>query len=538
MSYNNGNFTSTTIINNGISYTQNIMNLGSGCGNDSNYCNEGYSLYFPCLKDVTRGESVCFDFYIADNSTHDVADLRDVDAITIELSGRYGCVYGDYSYPDDIFSLQREEYTDVIFDDDFIGENVFELKVHPVVLPQFTKYDYYSISGKVGRYYAGEHVSLRAYDTKDKIFVGWGDASILVDDEETLCSITFDDIRIVPNSCNTFELSEDGYRLDFNMDRDLNIFAVYRDREVYSLTIDWEKSNGLAYYVSYDGELIEMTDDHNLHKSEDGDSRVDSEVKILEGHKFYITAVPYLYDDIYDDGSDIYCKGDFHRWWDGDYERKRIIRMTKDMSVFAYINENKAPDEGNSDYDFMIFSENWATYRLDNNVLEWRTIDDADNYNESVIIDGGSISYNGDCGYLNISNMSSVSVLGISDEYGIKVVVEAMRGGSDPCDLAVSCGGEHLSVEVDLKNEYSMYFRKGGVITISSSDNVHIYRITVYKEDIIDKGLCQLCLDGEETSKMGVGPIYASGVVVVGGKSYGLPITTIGNINKLKRIIL
>ena len=41
---------------------------GNNCG-VNNECGFGYSLYFPCIKTITRGENACFDFYIVDNST-------------------------------------------------------------------------------------------------------------------------------------------------------------------------------------------------------------------------------------------------------------------------------------------------------------------------------------------------------------------------------------------------------------------------------------------------------------------------------------
>ena len=40
----------------------------------NNECEYGYSLYFPCIKTITRGENACFDFYIVDNSTKEEID--------------------------------------------------------------------------------------------------------------------------------------------------------------------------------------------------------------------------------------------------------------------------------------------------------------------------------------------------------------------------------------------------------------------------------------------------------------------------------
>ena len=55
----------------------------------NNECETGYSLYFPCVGTLTRGENACFDFYIVDNATKKEIDLREVDDITLNISGRY-----------------------------------------------------------------------------------------------------------------------------------------------------------------------------------------------------------------------------------------------------------------------------------------------------------------------------------------------------------------------------------------------------------------------------------------------------------------
>ena len=537
--YSNGNFTSTTNIgNNGVIYTQNITNLGSGCGDGTNYCNDGYSLYFPCLKNITRGESVCFDFYIADNSTKDVVDLRDVDAITIELSGRFGCVYGDYSYPDDIFSLQREDYSYAVFEETFDGENIYTLNVVPVSL-DFEEYDGYSVKGRVGKYYSGDEVILRAYDTKDKIFVGWGDASILENDDIDSCSLTFDDIKIEPNRRNGYELSEGGYQLKFNISKDTYIFAVYRDRAEYSLTIDWDNSEGLEYIVWYDGKKYELTDVKNTQLSNDGNT-IDSVVTVLEGHKFQISAVPYPYTDIdksdIDDSDEKLYKGGFLCWNDYVVNMTRVFTMDRNMSLYAFIDK----DISVSDVEIPSYEEVWESHRLEEHSIDSKSID-AGSYNENIYIDNGIIEYGDGFGHLIIGPDSKVILMGISDEYGIKMVIDASSDSSDS-DISVitaSCGEEGpYTVDVGQKNEYSFFFRRGGDIIISSSEEVVIDRITIYREDIIDKGLCQLCVPGEDTLNFHRGPLYAGGVIMVNGKSYGLPVTMIGNINNLKKILM
>ena len=91
---------------------------GNNCS-VNNECESGYSLYFPCIKSITRGENACFDFYIVDNTTKEEVDLREIDDITINLSGRYNCNLGSYSYPENIKSLQVEKFSEIVYDVNF-----------------------------------------------------------------------------------------------------------------------------------------------------------------------------------------------------------------------------------------------------------------------------------------------------------------------------------------------------------------------------------------------------------------------------------
>ena len=85
----------------------------------NNECESGYSLYFPCVGTLTRGENACFDFYIVDNATKKEVDLREVDDITLNMSGRYNCSFGSFSYPENIKSLQVEKFSELVYGVDF-----------------------------------------------------------------------------------------------------------------------------------------------------------------------------------------------------------------------------------------------------------------------------------------------------------------------------------------------------------------------------------------------------------------------------------
>jgi hypothetical protein len=104
-----------------------IYGNNTGCS-INNECEFGYSLYFPCVGTLTRGENACFDFYIVNNATKKEIDLRDVDDITLNISGRYNCNFGSFSYPENIKSLQVEKFSDVI------SEMNFSDMIHNVIL--------------------------------------------------------------------------------------------------------------------------------------------------------------------------------------------------------------------------------------------------------------------------------------------------------------------------------------------------------------------------------------------------------------------
>ena len=77
----------------------------------NNECKSGYSLYFPCVGKLTSVENACFDFYIV--------DLREVEDITLNMSGRYNCSFGSFSYPENIKSLQVEKFSELVYGVDF-----------------------------------------------------------------------------------------------------------------------------------------------------------------------------------------------------------------------------------------------------------------------------------------------------------------------------------------------------------------------------------------------------------------------------------
>ena len=152
----------------------------------NNECESGYSLYFPCVGTLTRGENACFDFYIVDNTTKKEVDLREVDDITLNMSGRYNCSFGSFSYPENIKSLQVERFSELVYGVDFsdiinhvtlyidvVDENHQFLESH--LFDEKLVLDI-AIEGAVGYFLNGSDsdgvLNLKGYDTKSYMFLG------------------------------------------------------------------------------------------------------------------------------------------------------------------------------------------------------------------------------------------------------------------------------------------------------------------------------------------------------------------------------
>ena len=59
---------------------RNVFNIGTNsCDAGTQYCSEGYALYFPCLKDITKGQDACWEFYVADYGAKGAYNLAAAD---------------------------------------------------------------------------------------------------------------------------------------------------------------------------------------------------------------------------------------------------------------------------------------------------------------------------------------------------------------------------------------------------------------------------------------------------------------------------
>ena len=528
---------------------RNVYNIGTNsCSAGTQYCTEGYALYFPCLKEITKGQDVCFDFYIVDyagknasdlakalnsdsNGTDDssndtgsgkeLADLRDVDAISLNLVGLYNCTYGTFSYPDNITPLQSEEYpieyTISIDDRKLCHLDLLMLDVESTDSEVYTN----SLDSD---FYSGTEVEVAAYDTPTHIFLGW--ATMDIDEEECPEDTIYDSI-ISKKNIYKFVINDDTV-----------ILALYRPRKKYNVISDPTNMSSV-FTVNYDNIEYHISN----RPDEIFNDGYDILNNALEGYHMFVKCIPSK--DVIGDGDDITYE--FIRWKDNNTSRCRLFTIGEDTMSFEYGDtiKLKAFCDGPVPY-YELEDENY-TYldEFDEDGIhintEFSDIEIDDYYGDEHIIYFNEIyekhideySYL----YLNNGNMILTSN-GIED--GIKINIHAKC--EDKCDLLVSVNGSTL--QQSITNEefrvYEFYFNKcdGSDIEIKSDGICLIDKIEVCRETFVDKGKARLCLDAETTSNLPSGKLSVNGAVMVDGKSYGLATVQIGEVNKLPKITL
>ena len=519
---------------------QNVYNIGTNsCSAGTQYCSDGYALYFPCLKDITKGQDVCFDFYIADSTTKDVMDLRDVDDITLNLIGPFNCVYGSFSYSDDsdsdiyenaISSLQTEKYP-VVYEEEFGSKDTYQLKVFMVDTEQPDKV----INIKKGDYFEGTEVEIAAYDTPNYIFTGW--YCVGADDEE--CS-----------EASMYESNVCWARVHkFTIKKNLTVFALYRHRKIYKVQSD--ETNMSSHFDIYNNEhyLIpchisnrndEIFDEvESIVYQEDSDDETYQpfdEIEVMEGYSMLVNCIPSK-DEFRNSDSDGECMTyEFIQWKDGNEYKQRLFVIGKDTKAFE-------------DGDIIKLKAHCIgpvpCYESEEEIIHFnRDIFDEDGIHINSLINsenGLSVKYDeaGKGYYLHFNNGSlTLSSQGIED--GVKVNIYARADGD--CTLTVNINGGENS-EVISTDEYMLYEFicdkcNGSDIVITSEGKCFIDKIEICKEEIVDKGKAQLCLPPEITANLPSGQLSVNGAVIVNGTSYGLATTQIGNVNRLPKITL
>ena len=501
---------------------RNVYNIGTGaCDAGKQYCTEGYALYFPCLKDITKGQDVCFDFYIADSSTKDVIDLRDVDAISLNLVGLFNCTYGTFSYPDNISSLQEETYPveySISFDDRKLCHlDLFMLDV------ENTGSEVYSNSLD-GDFYSGTEVEVAAYDTPTHIFLGW----VLIDINEEDCpEETIYDNIISKKNVYKFVIIEDTVLL-----------ALYRPRKVYSVISD--PTNMFSHFnVNY--EHIEY---HISNRPDEVfDDGYNSLERVMEGYHMVAKCIPST--NVFGDSTDETFE--FVKWKDKNTSRCRLFVVGKDTKSFedGNIIILKATCSGRVPFYELVDEDIYYEDEFDEEGIHINTIfsdvELLDYYGDDHVISTNEVykKYINEDIYLYINNGTLV-ISSNAIEDGVKVIIHAKS--EDSCELSVEVNGSISSqtISQDEFMSYEFYFSNcdGSNIEIKTDGECLIDRIEVCREEFINKGKAQLCLDAETTSNLPSGKLSVNGAIMVNGKSYGLALTQIGEVNKLPKITL
>ena len=533
---------------------RNVYNIGTNnCSTGPTYCADGYALYFPCLKDVTKGQDVCFDFYVADyagrneynlaltsdldslpDTGKELADLRDVDAISLNLIGIFNCPYGTYSYPDNISSLQTEEYP-VIYTNDFGSRELCHLKVIKIDIGDDSdsddQYDF-----QKGDYYSGTSVTISAYDTPTHIFEGW--ALFDTDDEDCLDSTKYGDI-ISKKPTYTFTI-----------ENDINIYAIYRPRKVYTIIVD--PDNEFSYFI-----VNYKNTDYPLRnkKKEIFNDGFDS-VKILEGYHFVAKCIPSV-DVINNSNPTTY---EFVKWSDENTSRCRLFDTGDDETIKLGDDEIiKLKAECVGPVPYFEYEDETILYndKFDNDDIHIDTkfSDITDYYGDEYTVSSNNVYHKfiGGRGYLYF-NKGTLVLSSFNIEDGVKINIHAKS--DDSCNITVDVNGYYLTKTISNSEfmDYEFYFSKSNksVIKISSNGECLIDLLEICREEIIDKGKARFCLSSEVTSKLPSGPLSVNGAIAVGElgvdengeltvnnpQAYGLATTQIGTINRLPKITI
>ena len=555
---------------------RNVYNIGTGaCDTGTQYCSDGYALYFPCLKDITKGQDVCFDFYLVDmagrsayvsslsnqdgspslSPNNELADLRDVDGISLNLIGMFNCPYGTFSYPNNISSLQLEEYP-LVYEEDFGERKPCTLSVIKCCDDDVDV----DSDSKILSFYSGTTITLNAIDTENYIFVGW--YKLREEDDEECPDETMDDFIDSKNSTYTFTIQENTI-----------IIAIYRKRESYSVIVD-SNNKSSWFKISYRGEEYDLwnRDGEIFDEIESSVSGIDHSLleNVLEGYHMAVWCVPSS-DEIgnSDDDSKSYYK--FDRWSDMNTDNGRLFEIGKDTKAFEkkknfialkakcsgpvddysfeYNEIPYADDFDNDDDGIYIKIKNTTPYGEDNPYVLIDDYDDSIDDEDIISIydfcgDSHTISadevyqkYVEEKGYAYFNQGTLVlSSAGIVD--GIKICIHAKS--DDSCKITVTVNGTPSTqiISTDEFNNYEYYFSRCNQsnIIIKSNGECLIDKIEVYREKFTNKGKAQFCLDAETTANLPSGKISVNGAVVVNKHAYGLATTQIGNVNKLPKI--
>ena len=477
-----------------------IYGNNSGCS-VNNECESGYSLYFPCVKTITRGENVCFDFYIVDNATKEEVDLREVDDITLNISGRYNCNFGSFSYPENIKSLQVEKFSEFVYNIDFnniinkvdlyidiVDEN--HNLIESFLFDENLLLDI-AVEGSVGYFLNNSDkygvLNLKGYDTKQYIFLGWD-----IDEDYGEC-----------DSDNRYNFLIKNQNLIYNIVDDTTIRVVYQKRREYTIQMAVDNTNS-SFVVEYFGEK------NTLYL---GDS-----ITVLEGHDIKVSCIPNNIKPY-----------TFIKWNDEYKNPHRIIKVDGDellISLKAYCELSDEIVTYEDTIDASVLNNFSTIYPIiqDNLFIDSYYID-------NIYINNCEIDVLDNIPYIKIIENGYIQIINIDTTGNLKLSLDNKCGD---CRVFLD-NYEVLSLFAE-KNIFIFEFN-GGFITLRGN-NCCVFGLNLLKEVIYDKGKCMLCLSSEDTLKLHPGELVVEGGVIINGNPYGISPVNFAKVTDITPLII
>lgn len=536
---------SSTNLVNGVLHTQNIINLGGNsgaCSNSPTYCQDGYSLYVPCLKNITRGQKVCFQMYVADMSNQDTLDLNEMCGMTLQLSGAFGCNYGQYKYPDDITSLQDEDLVEVKCVN-FAGDNVrVDLGYLEYGDNKVTEIDSVNdgngmnvnVVGTYGDFYKGEIPYLSADDSDTHIFMGWTSSDRLSE----LCEGFNINDMIITN--------EHEWVWDEPVDHDITLYAIYRKRKTYTIKVDFENRHSY-FLVTHQGKKTMLSDKQRDYAT------------VVEGYHFVVKCVPLTTKD--KEGTPYTYN--FYKWPDGylnqsrEYVANDELFKNGEMLLFAICGDEKieASKSMNSSSMMTPTDDDFGVNIPEENILGYKSMEYISD-NEDVECSDVNQVYDPENelmkSYISLTPISNISFdSGVSGSLNLVLSIDKSNltfndmdedGNEEPIGNIIVKNDDNTfsyNLTSDCGNEITIELGKceSGVVEMYTTlDEIHIGGMCMYEKVITNKGLIELCLSPEDTAKLYRGILNASGAICVNDDWYGIDMVQLGTVNKLAPI--
>lgn len=468
----------------------------------NNECETGYSLYFPCIGTFTRGENACFEFYIVNNATKKEIDLRDVDDITLNISGRYNCNFGSFYYPENIKYLQVEKFSEVISEKS-ISDMIYNVILYIDIVDEnhnliesflFNKNLYLDIAieGSVGYFLYGsdEHgiLNLKGFDTNTYMFLGWN-----IDENDGECYLE-----------NIYNYLIKDKNLIYNVEEDLVIRAVYQKRREY--TIQMAKDNyDSSFVVDYMGKQYFIKDNEF--------------VSVLEGHDVKISCIPNNNVKPYK----------FNKWEDGYKNPYRVLNINGDELNFylkAYCTLEGDDREYVDNIDSSILNNFNTIYPEINNTIFLDS-----HFFDNLYINNCEIDILNDTPYIKIIEGGYVQILNIYDNGNLKL---SLNNVGENCNLLLD--NHKVSPSIDDNNVFIFEFN-GETITLTGNNSC-LFGFILLKEIIYEKGKCMLCLSSDDTLKFHPGDLVVEGGVIVNGNPYGIPPVNFAKVTDITPLIM